>query len=148
MVAAPAKTDGIRSELRKPYVAKPSDASLATLAPMLGKYPQDGTDFLRKGVLADRLKLMMGNRFDMLVKNMGTVGPLTKEGEVWSLVGNRPHAGGSDAGAIVIDPARNGVRVWLFGRGAQSAFTDLAEGNIPWTESVQKTIDNAQPPAR
>lgn len=111
---------------------------------MLGKYPQDGAKYLEQGVLAERLKALLGRRYDVLLQNLQTVGPLTKEGELWSITGNRQHEGGAEAAAVVIDPARNAIRVWLLNRGTQTVFTDLAQGEIPWPESVSKSIANAK----
>ncbi len=119
------------------------DTGLATLKPLIGKYPQDGGNFLQEGILADRLKALLGERYDTLVKNMGTVGPLTKEGGRLSLIGNRPHEGGKEAAAIVIDTMRDGLRVWLLTDGQQYVFTDLKNHTIPWTPEVQKVIANA-----
>ena len=48
--------------------------------------------------------------------------------------------------AVVIDPARNAIRVWLLNRGTPTVYTDLPQGDIPWTESVNKFIANATSP--
>ena len=127
------------------YVGQPGEASLSTLQPFLGKYPQDGTNYLKEGILAERLKKLMGERYDTLIRNLETVGPLQKEGGRWSLTGNRQHEGGKEAAAVVIDPGRNGLRVWLWSEGKSTVYTDLGEGYvIPWTPEVKKVIANAE----
>ena len=131
------------AKLTQVYTGQPGEPSLATLKPFIGKYPQDGTDYLRDGILAERLKKLMGDRYDTLMKNLGTGGPLNKEGGRWSYIGNRQHAGGKEAAAVVIDPARNGLRVWLLTNGQQTIFTDAGDYVIPWTHNVQTMIANA-----
>lgn len=137
------------NEFRRVYVAREGDAQLQSLESMLGKYPHDAGKYLEKGVLADRLKRLLDSRYAMVLKNLEVSGPLTREGDVWSIVGNRKHQGGIDAAAIVIDPARNGLRVWSLRRGTQTSYTDLPEGEIPWPESVRTMIGNlSSAPAR
>lgn len=137
---------GNRAFVRKVHVPQAGETALASLEPLLGKYPQDQVRFLETGVLAQRLQALMGDQYATLVKNLGTVGPLSREGEVWSIIGNRPHEGGSEGGAVVIDPVRNAVRVWLLHDGTQSEFTDLASGDIPWPPDVKKTMANVMSP--
>ena len=144
--ASAAAVWGDGGELRKPHAAKPGEAALQSLESQLGKYPQDGGKYLEQGVLAERLKALLGRRHDALLLNLQTVGPLTKEGDLWSITGNRQYEGGTEAAAVVIDPARNAVRVWLLNRGAPTVYTDLPQGDIPWTESVNKFIANATSP--
>ncbi|WP_051303647.1 hypothetical protein [Comamonas composti] len=130
---------------RVPYEAKGGSAQLASLEQYLGKYPNMGVNFLEEGVLADRLKALMGADYETLVRNMGTVGPLTQDGKVWSLVGLRPHDGGSEAAAVVIDPERNGLRVWLLTAGTQTDYSDVQAPDIAWPQDVQAGISNVEP---
>ncbi|QNP48158.1 hypothetical protein [Diaphorobacter aerolatus] len=143
--AAPAPPPPSMAEQVHAYVGEPGEPVLSTLQPFLGKYPQDGTNFLKEGILAQRLKKLLGAQYDTLMNNLETVGPLKKEGGRWSVVGNRQHAGGKEAAAVVIDPGRNGLRVWLLSGGKESVFTDLGEEHvIPWTPEVKKFMANAQ----
>jgi hypothetical protein len=119
VLAFPART-------RMPSTAKAGEPGLDSLAEYVGKYPYDGTNY------------------PTLLSNMRTVGPLTKEGDVWSIVGLRPHQGGEEMGAIVIDPARNALRVWLLTGGKQSDFSDAAGADIAWPEQVNKTMANIE----
>ena len=134
------------NEIRRVYVFREGDAELKTLVTKIGKYPQDG-NYLQQGVLADRLRALLDSRYSMVLKNLQTVSPLTKEGDVWTIVGNRQHQGGTDAAAVVIDPVRNGLRVWLMRNGKQTSYTDLAQETIDWPPSVSKTMANAAPAA-
>jgi hypothetical protein len=131
-------------QTRLPSTAKAGEPGLDSLAEYVGKYPYDGINYLEQGVLADRLKALLGASYPTLLSNMRTVGPLTREGDVWSIVGLRPHQGGEEMGAIVIDPARNALRVWLLSNGRQSDFSDAAGADIAWPEQVGKTLANIE----
>lgn len=135
------------NEFRRPYAAQPGAPELKSLESLIGTYPHDGAKYLEQGVLAERLKRLLDSRYGALLKNLQTSGPLTKEGDVWMVTGNRQHQGGTDAAAVVIDPARNALRVWLMRSGTQTVYTDLREGEIAWPESVKTLIGNATPPA-
>ncbi|QIL79000.1 hypothetical protein G7047_02995 [Diaphorobacter sp. HDW4A] len=140
---APPPTPSVAEQIHA-YTSPPGEATLDSLRSYLGKYPNDGKDYLRQGILAERLKKLLGDRYDTVIKNLETVGPLTKEGGRWSIVGNRQHQGGKEAAAVVIDPGRNGLRVWLLSNGRQMTFTDLGEGHIiPWTPNVKNVMANA-----
>ncbi len=142
-IVEPASADALR-QTRLPSTAKAGEPGLDSLAEYVGKYPYDGINYLEQGVLADRLKALLGNRYPTLLSNMRTVGPLTREGEVWSIVGLRPHQGGEEMGAVVIDPARNALRVWLLNDGRQDDVTDVSGPDIPWPEQVRKTLANIE----
>ena len=143
-VASASKTGRIDvDQLRIPYVPRQEEAPLSEAAQYIGAYPQDGVNYLTTGVLAERLKSLLGSQYPLLLQNFGTVGPLTEEGGVLSLIGLRPHQGGSEAAAVVIDPQRNGLRVWLLSEGKATVFTDVEEPDIAWPAQVQTTINNA-----
>lgn len=142
--AAPAhaQPDPAIEQVRIPYVAPSAEPGLDSLGGLVGTYRHDGVDFLQQGVLATRLKSLLGGRYGVLLDNLGTSGPLQKEGELLSMSGNRPHQGGEEMAAIVIDPARNGLRVWLLSQGHQTVFTDVEGDDIAWPPEVQVTLDN------
>lgn len=143
---APASALAATETVRMPSPAGAGGPGLDSLAEYVGKYPYDGINYLEQGVLADRLKALLGPSYPTLLANMRTVGPLTREGEVWSIVGLRPHQGGEEMGAVVIDPARNALRVWLLTHGRQTDFSDAAQGTeIPWPEQVTKTQASIEP---
>ena len=150
--SAPAATAQIVStssivQVRVPHVAKDGEEGLSSLKAMEGKYRWDGVDYLKTGVLAQRLKALTGAQYETVLKNLDAVGPLETQGSAMAVFGNRQRMGGEESAAIVIDPARNGLRVWLLSAGRQTVFTDVQGDDIPWPESVQRLIQNvaAQP---
>lgn len=116
--------------------------SLATLAPSVGQYPYDADNYLEQGVLAARLRALLGAEYPVLLANMRTVSPLTAAGGLWFITGNRPHEGGVEAAAVVIDPRQNALRVWLINAGASQEFIDPPAAQIPWPKDVQTLIQN------
>ncbi|MBF9263296.1 hypothetical protein I4I83_00705 [Acidovorax cattleyae] len=98
-----------------PAAATPAAADhRAGMQALVGRYPTDGVDFLRTGPMAERLKGLLGPvNYPILLQNMGTSGPLRKEGNLLYITGNRPHQGGSESAAVVLDPTRDAMRVWL-----------------------------------
>ena len=129
--------------------AKPADAAtdavhgLGALKTYVGTYPSDSNvSFLEQGVLADRLKTMLGKEYPTLLANLRTVGPLTDDAGRWFITGNRPHEGGTEAAAVVVDAAQNAVRVWMLHEGKVSEFVDPMNASIPWPKDVQTMVDN------
>lgn len=121
---------------------------LASLQESVGKYPYDDVNYLEQGVLAARLRALLGERYPLLLANMRTVSPLTEAGGLWFITGNRPHEGGADAAAVVIDPRQNALRVWLLSAGKSSEFVDPPLARIPWPKDVQTMQQNLRQPAQ
>lgn len=121
-------------------------AQLSSLRDYLGSYPHDTVSgsYLEQGVLADRLRAVMGEDYPSLLANLRTVGPLTDAGSLWFLTGNRPHEGGVESAAIVIDPAHNALRVWLQNEGRIRDVSDPAGAQIGLPPDVKTFVDNAQ----
>lgn len=129
-------------EVRAPHVVKEGEKSLDSLKPLQGKYRWDGVDYVQDGVLAERLKTLMGHQYDTLLKNLQTLGPLEPSAGLLYVMGNRQHQGGEEMAAVVIDPVRNGLRVWLLSEGKQTVFTDVDGADIPWPSAVQSMLRN------
>lgn len=130
---------------RLPSHAQPStDASpLGALKQYLGTYPSDSNmSFLEQGVLADRLKHMLGKDYAVLLANMRTVGPLSEENGRWFITGNRPHEGGTESAAVVVDATQNAVRVWMQHQGKVTEYQDPSHVSVPWPKDVQALLDN------
>ena len=124
------------------HVAREGEENLGSLATLEGKYRWDGVDYLKEGVRAQRLKTLLGDQYETVLKNLETVGPLeAQDGELY-VFGNRQHQGGEESAAIVINPERNGLRIWLLSAGQQTVFTDVDGEAIRWPESVQTLIKN------
>ena len=136
------------AQVRVLHVPKEGEESLASLKSFEGKYRWDGVDYLKQGVLAQRLKALTGSKYETLLKNLQTVGPLEADDGMLRVSGNRQHMGGEEVAAVVIDPARNGLRVWLLSEGKHQVFTDVEGADIPWPSGVQAMIKNVlQAPA-
>jgi len=128
-----------------PSTAVPSvDASpLGELKQYVGTYPSDSNmSFLEQGVLAERLKRMLGKDYSTLLNNLRTVSPLTEDAGRWFITGNRPHEGGKEMAAVVVDAAKNAVRVWMLHEGKVREYVDPSTANIPWPREVQTMLDN------
>ncbi len=116
---------------------------LAELRSYVGTYPSDSNvSFLEQGVLAERLKQLLGKDYPTLLANMRTVGPLTEDRGRWFITGNRPHEGGAEAAAIVVDAAQNAVRVWILHESATREFLDPPGASVPWPQDVQTLMGN------
>ncbi|MFS4552256.1 hypothetical protein [Comamonas resistens] len=143
--AATAQVQASSSEIKQVnvlHVAKEGEEGLSSLTGLKGKYRWDGVDYLKEGVLAQRLKTLLGDQYETVLKNLETVGPLeAQDGELY-VFGNRQHQGGEESAAIVINPERNGLRIWLLSAGQQTVFTDVEGQEIRWPESVQTLIKN------
>ncbi len=111
---------------------------------LVGRYPTDSVDFLRTGPMAERLKGLLGPvNYPVLLQNMGTSGPLRKEGNLLYITGNRPHQGGSESAAVVLDPARDAMRVWLQTDGEEWDVQDYGRG-VQMPAEVRTMMENAR----
>ncbi|MCT9809178.1 hypothetical protein N0K08_00895 [Acidovorax sp. Be4] len=119
---------------------------LSGLQEFVGKYPYDDVNYLEQGVLAARLRALLGDRYPELLANMRTVSPLTEADGLWFITGNRPHEGGSEVAAVVIDPRQNALRVWLLNAGKSAEFVDPPLARIPWPKDVQTLLSNQNRP--
>lgn len=126
-------------------VSPPAAASSwAALQTQVGRYPTDGADFLRSGPLADRLRALLGPaNYPVLLENMGVSGPLQRDGRLLYVTGNRPHQGGSEAAAVVLDPAADAVRVWLLTGGEEWEVQDHGV-TVPLPADVRTMVQNAR----
>lgn len=120
-----------------------SPDGLASLQQYVGTYPGDGpASFLEQGVLAERLKPLLGADYADFLLNMRTVGPLTQDGTVWFITGNRPHEGGMEEAAVVIDAPQNAIRVWMLHDGKVKEWMTPVGAQVPWPKDVQTMVDN------
>jgi len=139
VAASVAKADAPHGDGTTQATASP----LAELRSYVGTYPSDSNvSFLEQGVLAERLKQLLGKDYPTLLANMRTVGPLTEDRGRWFITGNRPHEGGAEAAAIVVDAAQNAVRVWMLHEGATREFLDPQGASVPWPQDVQTLMGN------
>lgn len=116
---------------------------LSSLREYVGQYPSDSNvSFLEQGVLADRLKQMLGKDYPTLLSNLRTVSPLSADAGRWFITGNRPHEGGTESAAVVVDAAQNAVRVWMLHEGKSTEYQDPSQVNVPWPVDVQTMLNN------
>ncbi|AVS61527.1 hypothetical protein C8241_07145 [Paracidovorax avenae] len=143
--APPSTTPPPAPAAAAPATAAPAAADRwAGMQALVGRYPTDGVDFLRTGPMAERLKGLLGPvNYPVLLQNMGTSGPLRKEGNLLYITGNRPHRGGSESGAVVLDPARDAMRVWLQTDGEEWDVQDYGRG-VQMPTEVRTMMENAR----
>lgn len=111
-------------------------ATLGGLRALVGSYPGERTDYLRQGALAQRLERLLGPDYAVLLRNLGTSGPLVQEGDLLYITGNQPHEGVDEQAAVVVDPAQNALRVWLVHAGAEQDRLDPANASVAWPRDV------------
>ncbi len=119
-------------------------ATLAGLRPLVGSYPGERADYLRQGALAERLQRLLGDDYAVLLTNLGTSGPLVQEGDLLYITGNKPHEGGDEQAAVVVDPAQNALRVWLVHAGQERDWRDPASITLNWPRDVRTMRSNRQ----
>lgn len=127
-----------------PVVTPPAAyrSPLAELRADVGRYPRD-VDLFGREPLAGRLHALLGERFPVFVENLGVQSPLLEEDGILYVTGNRPHGGGSDAAALVIDLRRDAVWVWLLVAGESEALLDRdVEVELP--ADVRIVLENAE----
>lgn len=112
-------------------------AHLASLQPYVGRYPGDGYNYLREGPLAQRLEQLLGVQYATLLDNLQVSSPLKAEGGQWFITGNRQHQGGMEQAALVVDPRRDALRVWLRTDGEDMEFDSPRGARLPWPEEVR-----------
>lgn len=124
--------------------AEESTDSLVGLSRYVGKYPNDGVNFLATPPLSDRLEELLGDDFDKFQENMQTVGPLSEENGLLYITGNKDNDGGNNAAALVINPEQDTLFVWTLFDGVSSAVTEEEEGvTVPVPVDVQTMMENS-----
>jgi len=137
-VLAAAALVGCEPKPPVPKVAQlPQAQSLAELRDSVGNYPYTDSNYLEQGVLAARLKALLGERYPQLLSNMRAVSALTEVGGLWFISGNSQTEDSLELAAVVIDPAQNALRVWLRNSGQAQEFVDPPAALIPWPKDVQ-----------
>lgn len=116
----------------------------ASLEAQVGRHPSGGTDFLRTGPLAERLRGLMGEvNYPVLLDNLRVNSPLKRDGKLLFITGNRPHQGGAEEAAVVINPAADAVRVWLLTGGEEWDVQDQG-APVPLPADVLTMRENAR----
>ncbi len=142
-VSAPAAAPAPEPGASTPAAAA-SSATLPGTEAVVGRYPHEGVDYLRQGALAERLRTLLGPQpYATLLDNLQVSGPLSREGDLWFITGNRPHEGDSEQAAIAYDARANALRVWLRHAGQEQEFVDPPGAQVAWPQGIRTLLDNA-----
>jgi len=118
-------------------------SALAPLRELVNRYPAD-VDLWNREPLAGRLRALLGARFEAFVANTAVQSPLLEEDGILYVTGNKPHRGGTDAAALVMDLRRDVIWVWLLEGGDSEAFLERdVEVELP--ADVRIVLENAEP---
>lgn len=142
---APAAEGVAAPQVEQPLAAAQQPAlSEEALLSRVGSYPNAGnTSYLETGALAERLKLLLGEQaYAVLLQNMDVASPLAQDGSSFYVTGNRVGQGGVEMAAVVADPSKDTLRVWLVHEGKSEVLQDPAHVNVPWPQDVQIMVDN------
>lgn len=134
--------------------AKPSAPGAATASAasdrwagvqaQVGRKPSEGTDFLRTGPMGVRVKELLGpvNHPEFL-QNMAITTPLRQEGGLLYITGRSSQQPDAQAAAVVVDPSRDAMRVWLQTGDAEWDVQD-AGAPVPLPADVRKVLEDAR----
>lgn len=110
----------------------------------VGQYPAN-SPFLEQAAIVKRLNKLLGQaNYQQALLNLQVSSPLSVEGSVFYVTGNRAHEGGINAVAIALDEASNTIRVWLL-QNSQSHVYEEPGAQFAWPRDVQIMIGNSQP---
>ena len=98
-------------------------SSLADLRRHLGQYPRD-IKLWSHPLLADRIRALLGDRHAAFLENIRVQGPLTEENGLLFVTGNKPHQGGVDMAAFIVDPVNDKIQIWLSTGGKAETFSE------------------------
>jgi hypothetical protein len=130
-----------------PAASAPAAAKdLSSLRESVGKYPRD-IQLFDTEPLHGRLVALLGDRYPTFLANMGTQGPLSADGPVLYVIGNKPHAGGDSQAILLIDLTQDLVHVHLLEEREMAELRER-DAEIAWPPDVQTTISNWQDLAR
>ncbi|GKT02314.1 hypothetical protein AVKW3434_23015 [Acidovorax sp. SUPP3434] len=116
----------------------------ASVQAQVGRKPSEGTDFLRTGPMGVRVKELLGpvNHPEFL-KNMAVSTPLRQEGGLLYITGRRSNQPDAQAAAVVVDPSRDAMRVWLQ-TGDEEWDVQDAGAPVPLPADVRKVLEDAR----
>ncbi|THJ32138.1 hypothetical protein E8K88_12870 [Lampropedia aestuarii] len=125
--------------------AKPDPLAIdwEALNQAVGQYPAN-SPFLAQPAIVERLTKLLGQaNYAQAQLNLQVASPLSVEGSVFYITGNRAHEGGINAVAIGLDEASNTIRVWLLQNSQAHVFAEPG-ANFAWPRDVQTMIGNSQ----
>ena len=99
---------------------------------------------MRTGPLAHRLRGLMGEiNYPVLLENLRGSGPLQQDGNLLFIASPPLQAGGAEAAAVILNPAVDGVRVWLLTGGEEWDVQDHGV-SVPLPASVRAMMQDAR----
>ncbi len=139
--AAPEATATVDNSVPPPAGA-PLTGDLASLQGSIDKYPNESGLF-DNSVITGPLQNLLGSKYDTFKKNMEVQSPLTREGNVLYVSGNKQGEGGSNAAYLLIDTTTKAMEVGLWENGKLTTYP--AQGStITRPSDIQTMIDNAK----
>lgn len=126
--------------------APAASGGLAALRALVGKYPRD-VQLFDTEPLHGRLVALLGERYGSFLANMGTQGPISADGPVLYVLGNKPHAGGDAQAILLIDLDQDLIHVHLLEEREMAELRER-DAEIAWPGEVQTTIASWQDLAR
>jgi len=114
--------------------AQTQSGSLAYLSKHIGG---NSTTVLKTQPLQRRIVALIGvTEYKSLISNTDVANALTQENNVLYFAGNAPHRGREEEGAVMIDPAKDSVQLFLLHNG------NIVRGwprTIAWSPSLRKS---------
>lgn len=139
--AAPSAEPAATETMPTPAATAPLTGEWASLEPLVDKYPNQSGLFETSAIVAP-LKTLLGDKYDTFKTNIGVQGPLTREGDVLYVSGNKPHEGGSNATYLLIDTRTKALEVGLWENGKLTTYP--ANGtSIAKPKDIQTMLSNA-----
>ncbi|GKT25903.1 hypothetical protein [Acidovorax sp. SUPP3334] len=141
---APTPAKPAASASAPPATATATAERWAGVQAQVGRKPSEGTDFLRTGPMGVRVKELLGpvNHPEFL-QNMAIATPLRQEGGLLYITGRSSQQPDARSAAVVVDPSRDAMRVWLQTGDAEWDVQD-AGAPVPLPADVRKVLEDAR----
>ncbi len=111
------------------------------LEKQVGKYPTE-TSLYSKGMVAERLRALLGDKLSVFNANMQVSSPLQKDG-VYYASGNKPHESGSEMAYLLLDPGSKEMEVGLVENGKLTVYRD-GKTEIARPQDIRNMLSNLQ----
>lgn len=131
-----------------PAAAPSAVADWATLPALVGRWPgtggRDMFDMLGRGEVAQALRARLGPKMPALERNLGVVGPLERQGQLYWVRGNAQGLGGEEMAYVLLDAGRRAVQVGLWERGKLAVFAPPG-GRLPVPPDIARMLAENPP---
>jgi len=107
---------------------------------LVGQYPRDIGLFTEVSPIMPELKALLGDKVATFRGNMGTQGPLAKDGVLY-VTGNKPHEGGVNAAYLLIDSKAKRLEVGLVENGKLTVYASPGAA-LAKPKDVQTFVSN------